>query len=100
MWISEGQKVKLTIRLTFSDLHGEEVIALTNSQLDRLVKAYEEKKGMTNKNVKNAISPQQENRRRNFNGLSRIDSIPNMNCFTRIRSWGFIKTGKHGSTKT
>ena len=37
----------ITIRLTFSDLHGEVVIALTKSQLDRLVKAYEEKKGMT-----------------------------------------------------
>ena len=58
MRISEGQKDKLkkafesncesiTIRLTFADLHGEDVIALTNSQLDRLVKAYEEKKGMT-----------------------------------------------------
>ena len=58
MQISEGQKDKLkkafesnydsiTIRLTFSDLHGEDVIALTNSQLDWLVKAYEEKKGMT-----------------------------------------------------
>ena len=58
MRISEDQKDKLkkafeshcesfTIRLSFSDLHGEEVIALTNSQLDRLVKAYEEKKGMT-----------------------------------------------------
>ena len=58
MRISEGQKDKLkkafesnceciTIRLTFSDLHGENVIALTNSQIDRLVKAYEEKKDMT-----------------------------------------------------
>ena len=58
MRISVGQKDQLkkafesngefiTIRLTFSDLHGEDVIALTNSQLDRLVKAYEEKKGMT-----------------------------------------------------
>ena len=58
MRISEGQKDKLkkafesnyksiTIHLTFSDLHGEDVLAITNSQLDRLVKAYEEKKGMT-----------------------------------------------------
>ena len=50
--ISEGQKDKLkkafesnstsiTIRLTFSDLHGEDVIALTNSQVDKLVEAYE-----------------------------------------------------------
>ena len=56
--ISEGQKDQLkkafesncesiTIRFTFSDQHGEDVVALTNSQLDRLVKAYEEKKGMT-----------------------------------------------------
>ena len=56
--ISEAQKHKLkkafesncksiTIRLTFSDLHGDDVIAITNSQLDRLVEAYEEKKGMT-----------------------------------------------------
>ena len=58
MQILEGQKDKLkqafesncesiTIRLTLSDLHGEDFIALTNSQLDRLVKAYEERKGMT-----------------------------------------------------
>ena len=58
MLISEGQKDKLkkafepnsksiTIRFKFSDLHGKHVIALTNSQVDRLVKAYEEKKGMT-----------------------------------------------------
>ena len=33
--------------VSFSDLHGEDVIALTNSQADRLVEAYEEKKGMT-----------------------------------------------------
>ena len=52
MRISEGQKDKfkkafesniksITIRLKFSDLHGEDVIALNNSQLDRLLKAYE-----------------------------------------------------------
>ena len=58
MRISDGQKDKLkkafesncesiTTRLTFSDLHDEDAIALTNSQLERLVKAYEEKKVMT-----------------------------------------------------
>ena len=36
----------ITIRLTFSDIHGEDVIALTISKLDGLVKAYEEKKEM------------------------------------------------------
>ena len=56
--ISEGQKDKLkkafesncesiTIRLTFSDMHGEDVIAITKSQLYRLLKAYEAKKSMT-----------------------------------------------------
>ena len=67
MRISEGQKEKLkkafesncksvTIRLTFSDLHSEDVIALTNSQLDRLVEAYEEKKGMTIKMSKTQLA--------------------------------------------
>ena len=58
MHISEGKKEKIkkafesnsksiTIRFKFSDLYGEDVIALTKSQVDRLVEAYEEKKGMT-----------------------------------------------------
>ena len=58
MRISEDQKDKIkkafesnsksiTIRFKFSDLNGEDVIALTKSQVDRLVEAYEEKKGMT-----------------------------------------------------
>ena len=58
MRISEGQKDKLkkafesncesiTVRFKFSDLYGEDLIALTKSQLDRLVEAYEENKGMT-----------------------------------------------------
>ena len=58
MRISEGQKEKIkkafetnskyiTIRFRFSDLHGEDVIALTKSQVDRLVEAYEEKKSIT-----------------------------------------------------
>ena len=58
MRISQGQKDKIkkafesnsksfTIRFKLSDLHGEDVIALTKSQVDRLVKAYEEKKDMT-----------------------------------------------------
>ena len=65
--ISEGQKYKLkkafesnfesiTICLTFSDLHGEDVIALIKSQLDRLVEAYEEKKGMTIKISKTQLA--------------------------------------------
>ena len=58
MRISEGENYKLkklfesncesiTIRFKFSHLHGEDVIALTKSQIDRLVEAYDEKKSMT-----------------------------------------------------
>ena len=58
MRISEGQKDKIkkafesnskyiTIRFKFSDLYGEDVIALTKSQVARLVEAYEEKKSRT-----------------------------------------------------
>ena len=53
MRISEGQKDKIkkafesnskyiTIRFKCSDLFGEDTIALTKSQVDRLVEAYEE----------------------------------------------------------
>ena len=55
MRISEGQEEKfrkafesnsksITIRFKFSDLHGQDVFALTKSQVDRLVEAYEERK--------------------------------------------------------
>ena len=58
MRISEDQKDKhkkafesncesITIRFKFLDLRGKDVITLTNSQGDRLVEEYEEKKGMT-----------------------------------------------------
>ena len=58
MRISDGKKDKIkkafesnsksiTIRFKFLDLYGEDVIALTKSQVDRLVEAYEERKGMT-----------------------------------------------------
>ena len=57
MRISEGKKEKIkkafesnskyiTIRFKCSDMYGEDV-ALTKSQVDRLVEAYEEKKGLT-----------------------------------------------------
>ena len=63
MRISDGQKDKIkkafesnskyiTIRLKCSDLYGEDVISLTKSQIDRLVQAYEEKKGMTKRMLK------------------------------------------------
>ena len=42
----ESNCKSITIRLTVIDLHGEDVISINKSQLDRLVKAYEAKKGM------------------------------------------------------
>ena len=67
MRISEHKKDKLkkafefnsksiTIPFKFSDLHGEDVIALTNSQFDRLVEAYEETKGMIIKMSKTQLA--------------------------------------------
>ena len=58
MRISEGQKDKIknaiesnskfiTIRFGYTDLYGEDVIALTKSQVDRLAKAYDEEKDIT-----------------------------------------------------
>ena len=58
IWVKEGQKEKIkkafetnskyiTIRFGLTYLYGEDVIALTKSKVDRLVKAYEEKKGIT-----------------------------------------------------
>ena len=57
MRISQGEKDKIkkaiesnskfiTIRFGYSDLYGEDVITLTKSQVDRLVQAYEERKGL------------------------------------------------------
>ena len=58
MRISEGQKEKnkkafesngkyIAIRFMCSNLYGEDVIALTKSQVDELVEAREEKRGLT-----------------------------------------------------
>ena len=46
----------ITIRLTFLDLHREDVIAITKSKLDRLGKAYDAKKGMTLKMSKTQLA--------------------------------------------
>ena len=57
MGVSEDQKEKIkeafetnskyiTIRFEITDLYGEDVIGLTKSQVSRLVKAYEERKGL------------------------------------------------------
>jgi len=65
--ISDTQKEKLakalqtgcdsiSIRLTFEDLIGEDILALTKSQLTMLSKAYDAKKGLTIKMSKTQIA--------------------------------------------
>ena len=64
--ISEGQKQKLqsaiqvggpvSIRLGHEDLHGEDVLALTNSQVTKITKAYEGGKGITIKMSKSQLA--------------------------------------------
>ena len=52
-------KINKAIRLTSTDLNGEDVIAITKSQLDRLdrlVKAYQAKKGLTIKISKKQLA--------------------------------------------
>ena len=64
--ISEGQKKKLqtalqvggpvSIRLGHEDLHGEDVLALTNSQVTKITKAYQGGKGVTIKMSKSQLA--------------------------------------------
>ena len=64
--ISEGQKQKLqnalqsgepvSIRLGHEDLNGEDVIALTKSQVNKMAKAYESGKGLTIKMSKSQLT--------------------------------------------
>ena len=42
----ESNSKYITIRFGLTDLYGEDIIALTKSQVDRLVEAYEERKGL------------------------------------------------------
>ena len=67
MRISKGQKDKLkkafesncesiAIRVTSTALNGEDVIAITKSQIGRLIKAYEAKQGMTIKMLRRRLA--------------------------------------------
>ena len=109
MRISEGQKYKLkkafeynsksiTIRFKFSDLHGEDVIALTKLQVDRLVEAYEEKKGKTIRMSKTQLDHNMKIEGGFLPALTGL--IPNWNCLASFSGWSFIRTGEHESTKT
>ena len=108
--ISEGQIDKLkntfesncasiTIRLTFTDLHGEEGIAISKSQLDRLVKAYEAKKGMTIKMTKIQFA---YNIKIEGGFLPMLAGLISFLTGTVLPAVGLssIKTGKYGCSKT
>ena len=108
MRISEGQNDKfkkafesnsksITNRFKFSDLHGEDVIALTKSQVDRLVGAYEEKKGMTIRMSKMQLA---HNMKIEGGFLPALAGLIPFLTGTVFRGWSFITTGEHGSTKT
>ena len=95
----ESNFMSVTIRLTFSDLHDEDVITLTTSKFDRLVEVYKEKKGMTIKMSKTQLANNMK-----IGGIlpALAGLIPFLTgtIFTCIRSWAFIRTSEHGSTKT
>ena len=110
MRISEGQKDKIkkafesnsksiTIRFKFSDLYGEDVIALTKSQIGRLVEAYEEKKGMIIRISKTQINHNMKIEGGFLSALAGLIPFLIGTVFARIRGWNFIRTGEHGSTK-
>ena len=84
----------------FLDLYGEDVIALTKSQVDRLVEAYEEKKGLTIRMSKTQLADNAKIEGGFFTGVIWIDSIPNGNCLASLRSWSFIRIGEFGSSRT
>ena len=81
-------------------MHGEDVIALTKSQVDRLVEAYEEKKGLPIRMSKTQLAHNAKIEGGFFTSVSWIDSIPNWNCFASFRSWSFIRTGEYRGTTT
>ena len=75
------------------------LLLLTKSQVDRLVEAYEKKKGMTIRMSKTQLAHNMKIEG-GFLPALLIDSIPNWNCLASFRDWSFIRTGEHGSTKT
>ena len=111
MRISEGKKDKLknafesncqsiTIRLTFSDLQGEDVIALTNSQLDRLLEAYEEKKGKTIKMSKTQLAHNMKIEGGFLPALAGLISFRTGTVLPTVGVGDLSGHGEHGSTKT
>ena len=111
MRISEGQKDKLkkafefncqsiTIRLTFSDRNGEDIIALNNSQLDRLVKAYEGKKGMTIRMSKTQLAHNMKFEGGFLPALAGLIPFLTGTVLPALGVEALSVTGEYGSTKT
>ena len=111
MQISEGQKDKLkkafesnsksiTIRFKFSDLHGEDVISLTNSQVGTLVEAIEEKKGMTIRMSKTKLAYDMKIEGGFLPALAGLIPFLTGNVLPGFSGWSFIGTGKNRCSKT
>ena len=109
--IWKGQKDKLkkafesncefiAIYLTSSDLNGEGVIAITKSQLGRLMKAYEANKGITIKMSRRQLAYNRKIVEGFLPMRAGLIPFPTGTVFACIRSWGFIRTGKYRCSKT
>ena len=87
----ESNSESIAIRLTSSDLNGEDVIAITKLQIGRLMKAYEANKVMTIQMSRRQFANNMKKEGGFLTNAGWIYSIPNRNCFTCIRSWGFFQ---------
>ena len=112
--ISEGQKEKLqhpikagcsavSIHLGHKDLEVNDILAVTNSQAKKLVKAHENGKGITIRKFK-PTQTLHENRgwfSQSFSRISRDSSTDvRENRFTSMWCWRFFQVSLIGSTKS
>ena len=108
---SQKQKVKkelaavtqFSLRLSHEDLVGNDVIAVTQSQLNRLKKAHEAGKGVTIKMSKSQVA-HNEGTRRISAAASRSGvagaSVSYWHRFTGCRCWSTIKSCQYWCAKT
>ena len=113
--ISEGQKEKLqhaikmgcsavSIRLRHKDLQGNDILAVTNSQANKLAKARENGKGITIRMYSNQIKHNKKIEgwfSRSFGRISpKSFTVGSENCFTSVRCWYSFRVSIIGSTKS
>ena len=84
----------MTIRFKFADLKSEDVVAVINSQCDRLAMAYDENKGLAIKTSRTQLAQNMK-----IAGVSRIESVPNRNCFTCTEGGSFTRADEFVGSK-